>query len=780
MKIPTKVAIGTSTRRLQQTWWDQALSFIGITQRPAWQPSDAQKIIETVSKRLSNARPFQELTVSPGTTFIVFGGLQGAFHSLTRALTDLHTRSLITNDYVLKPQTYLIFLGDTSGLTAYSLETVSLILNLREANKNHVIFLAGTCESKQMWHDSGLKTELDLRIPHQAAGLTSKLDTIFAQLPKELTVTVKGTPESLLFSAFIQEKERRLPLLITGDEDAPPYQEGQGLYKDLSSNGSLTWQIVSSPVRSYRMYRSFFYDAYAEILIKDSLDTSTISLYSSNGQLPFTHGSTYNLKSGAVRIRGRALPPATAAPSCPLTLEKLARNISTLKEQLKNVQDQVNALEKQVPHQPLPAIPLEGTPILAQLKKGTPLSKEELLQAGFEVELLYNTVSAEVDTLLNEAEKKGLSVKHSPVSRKEEDTITLGSSLDLSKSAKGLGMPFKTGMSLATNKQNREGGIDHKRVHIIFLDDAYLPAIARKNIETLLNTYHTPFILAPVGSPTLAAYLDLVEEKKILVLFPQSGSLLFRKPDLTNIINYRASFNDEGRLLTTYVLDNYRPKNFAFFYQDDEFGLSILEGAKQGLKDAAIAPATEVRYQANTTNFEAAAAKLKEDNPDAIGFFATGPATVQLIRDIGVEFLANKILYAVSSVGDTATIKVLKNRGISLIMGQVVPDPDTSKIPIVKEYRRELKKQGLNEDVFSLETYITTSLTFDAMSKVGQPLTMQNLIAYFEKMKNYDFKGLTLTFDPKTRSLAQSLWIVDKDETIHIHLTGDAHENSTV
>ena len=765
---------------LKPTWWEQALSFIGLKKGPAWQPTEAQTLIEAVSGRLQEAKRSQELTVPPGTEFLVFGGLHGAFHALVRTLQDLNNRGIMSIDYALKPQTYLIFLGDTIDVTAYSLETISLILTLMQLNKERVIFLAGERESNQTWHSSSLKKELDLRLPQHATELTQKLDLIFSRLPRELTVTLKGADESLLFSAFPQEKERKFTLLITGDEDAPTYQEGQGLYKDLSSNGSLTWQVVSSPVRRYRMHHTFFNDAYAEIKLTTSFKKSTISLYASNGILPFTHGSTYALRTGTLVSRGQALPGITAGAPSPVTLEQLTQYIETLQTQTKTIQAQIDLLKKQLPQQSVPSVPIESTPLLAKLKEGVPLTTHEIQQAGFEIELLYNTLSSEVDTLLKRADKKGLITALPHTSPKEGNTITLGSSLDLSKSAKGLGIPFKTGMSLAVHKQNREGGIHHKRVNIIFLDDAYLPAIARKNIEMLLNTYHTPFIIAPVGSPTLAGYLDLVQEKKILVLFPQSGSLLFRKPELTHIINYRASFNDEGRLLTEYVLENYRPKNFAFFYQDDEFGLSILEGAKQGLKDAAIPAATEVRYQANTTNFEAAAAKIKEDNPDALGFFATGPATVQLIRDIGVEFLANKILYAVSSVGDAATIKVLKDRGISLIMGQVVPDPETSKLPIVKEYRRELKKQGLREDVFSLETYITTSLTFDAMSKIEEPVTMEKLISYFEKMKNYDYKGLTLTFNPKNRSLAKSLWIINKEETAHLDLLGGSHEDRTV
>lgn len=385
-----------------------------------------------------------------------------------------------------------------------------------------------------------------------------------------------------------------------------------------------------------------------------------------------------------------------------------------------------------------------------------------LTQEAVRLERSYNRLVLDVADLQRIAAQKGLRTEI-PLGKTQEEeeagTIIIGSTLDLSKSVKGLGIPFRGGISLKVNQQNQAGGINGKRVQVIFLDDGYIPAISRRNIEKILNEYHTPFILAPIGTPTLLASLELIKQKKVLVLFPQSGSLIFRKPDLTNIVNYRASFDDEGRLLTDFVLKKYLPKNFVFFYQDDAFGISILNGAKDTLKREGVLPGVEVSYLANTTLFHEAAQKIKNANPDAIGFFATGPATLQLIRDLGVEFLANKTLYSVSSVGDEATLKVLKERGLTMIMGQVVPNPLSSDLEIVKEYRHEIRTHGQKENVFSLEAYIVTSLTFELMSTIQGPITVGKLLEKVESLKKYNFKGLTLNFNPKNRSLAHDLWI---------------------
>ena len=146
---------------LTPSWLHRTLSQIGLRKRPAWKPSDANLIISSTYELLTktSSQPKVKLTLSPESECIVFGGIRGAFHSLTRALHDLQKRGIIDTTYKLKPGVYLIFLGDTLDLSAYALETLCLILTLQKANTQQVVFLAGHVESNQTWHSSGLHKE---------------------------------------------------------------------------------------------------------------------------------------------------------------------------------------------------------------------------------------------------------------------------------------------------------------------------------------------------------------------------------------------------------------------------------------------------------------------------------------------------------------------------------------------------------------------------------------------------------------------------------------------
>ena len=338
------------------------------------------------------------------------------------------------------------------------------------------------------------------------------------------------------------------------------------------------------------------------------------------------------------------------------------------------------------------------------------------------------------------------------------DTITLGSTMDLSRVNKGRGFAARAGLSAAVNRINREGGVHNKLVRIFIADDEYSGTLARAAIENFINDVG-PVIISPLGSPTLAASLDLIKEKKIYVLFPFSGSNLFRDQSFTNIINFRASYESEAEALVYYANRKLLGKDFALFYQDDTYGETALKGAEQMLKKLGIPKWLNVSYQTNTVQVDKAVEKIKAANPDVIALFSLPPATIELIKRLGVEFLSGKKLLALSPLGNNAFKLFLDSIGIKVTIAQAVPNPQQSNLPLVKEYREEIVKLGRPPDTYSLEGYIAASLVSDILKKIPGPITMDSVKEVIENIKNYNFKGLTLNYNPANRQLSNDLWI---------------------
>ena len=60
-----------------------------------------------------------------------------------------------------------------------------------------------------------------------------------------------------------------------------------------------------------------------------------------------------------------------------------------------------------------------------------------------------------------------------------------------------------------------------------------------------------------------------------------------------------------------------------------------------------------------------------------------------------------------------------------------------------------------------MEGFIVTSILLEQISKLKGPINGQNIMEQMEAIKDYNFKGLELNFNPVNRTLGKNLWIDD-------------------
>ena len=97
----------------------------------------------------------------------------------------------------------------------------------------------------------------------------------------------------------------------------------------------------------------------------------------------------------------------------------------------------------------------------------------------------------------------------------------------------------------------------------------------------------------------------------------------------------------------------------------------------------------------------------------------------------------------------------IRQKGLAVIISNVVPNPETSDIELVKEYRSRVKEP----DTYSLEGYIGASILVDILSKLQKPITKEKIIAECESIKDYKLKEFPLNFNSAKRQLINNIWI---------------------
>jgi hypothetical protein len=117
-----------------------------INQYQTWfQTTDAKNFLGSYA---------QKLVVPVNNEIVLIGDLQGSYHSLMRNLLRLQALGYVDNNWKIKANTYLIFLGDLVQGGKHDGEVLYTVLRLKLANNNNVICIKGNMDGRQSFHFS--------------------------------------------------------------------------------------------------------------------------------------------------------------------------------------------------------------------------------------------------------------------------------------------------------------------------------------------------------------------------------------------------------------------------------------------------------------------------------------------------------------------------------------------------------------------------------------------------------------------------------------------------
>ena len=349
----------------------------------------------------------------------------------------------------------------------------------------------------------------------------------------------------------------------------------------------------------------------------------------------------------------------------------------------------------------------------------------------------------------------------------QKHEILLGSAVDLSKSASSNGKAIKTGLSLSINEYNREKKKAQQSIQLIIRDNEYNPIQTREVVEEM-QSQGVDMIITLLGSPTLLSVMDKIENGSMLFLFPSTGASIFRKPRLPGVIHFKASYRDQVFALMPQLIDHQFVKRFVFVYQNDAFGLSGMEPAREILNTYNIKEWTEIPYVRNVGNIQSIAEKIKAAQPEAVGIFLTASTAVELCKQLGIDVAMNLKMFGLDPLAESLFEEFVIKTGLKPLISHTVPNPYTSTLPIVQEYRDLMDKANKKYGDFSLEAFIDASLFIYAIQNLKGPISQQAVRTFFEQIKDVDFKGLRLNFDPVTRTLFHNIWISDGTNSIQV------------
>jgi ABC-type branched-subunit amino acid transport system substrate-binding protein len=711
----------------------RALNALGIKRLPYTVDLFKHLLEEVVLQRESPALTGEIVQkIFPGSDeqIVIFGDLQGAFHSCIRDLQKLVQLNVLSEDLKVSEGNYIVFNGNVINGSPYNMETLFLVLQLMKRNPSQIIYIKGAKEQydqifgselmhqlRKVWGDTDVKqVELLLEkffntlptalyiMQDDAKGI--RIDANITSLPldqRESSTFFTTNDKPWIMSVNGLSKEKK-PIEIVANITVDNTYKKIGFKRHLGREIS-SWAIFSSPSASNRVLNSFLNDAFAIIETAPFIENWNITFYYHDALKSehFESPSTYNLIKGDL-LYGKSLDFFDNKDR-----EYLKQEVIQLEARVQELKEECQKKHEQI------------------------------------------TMLPEVTSLA--PEKKLLAAVH-------DDVIVFGCTLDLSKGVRNQSISLQAGIMARINDINAAGGISGKQIQLVFLDDQYTPKMARDNILQFITDFNTDIILSPIGSPTLENYLDLVREEKILVLFPITGGYIFRSPELRNIIHFRPSYTDELQALTEYLVTNRNAKKFLIFYQHDSYGTQPKDAIVATLKRLNITHYTQVPYERNDLDLAEQVKKIKDFDPDSIAFISTPVPAENLIRQLGTNFFIGKNIYGTSNnFGEASFRTFMQLKGLDFYVANVVPNPLVSDIEIAREFRNKAQKMNIIVDTIAFEGYIMASLTIYILEQIKPPFSQEKIINFVRNIKDLDFKGLHLSFDIERNSLSTTLWI---------------------
>lgn len=357
-----------------------------------------------------------------------------------------------------------------------------------------------------------------------------------------------------------------------------------------------------------------------------------------------------------------------------------------------------------------------------------------------------------------------------PSTTRSADTtpIVLGQSCALSGPAKNLGLEMRAGLLAAFSKINDEGGVKGRDIVLISRDDGYEPDMAVKNTLDFINTEKVFMLIGEVGTPTSNAVIPLVEQHKIPFFAPFTGAEFLRDPFRKYVINVRASYFQEMEKLASYLIEVKKFRKIACFYQDDSYGLAGLEGIERALKKRGLDLVSRGSYERNTVAVLRGLTDVLKAEPEAVVLVGTYSACAEFIK-LGKARTTKDLLYCnISFVGTESLQAALGRYTSNVIVSQVVPYPEDSTIPLIREYTAAMRKYQHDAPVSftSLEGYIAGKLFFQISSAVPGELQRESFIATMEQIGTFDLGGVILQFGPGDHQGMEDIYLTEINPTV--------------
>lgn len=327
------------------------------------------------------------------------------------------------------------------------------------------------------------------------------------------------------------------------------------------------------------------------------------------------------------------------------------------------------------------------------------------------------------------------------------ERVLFGQSAAFTGPAQELGLGMRLGIQAAFREANDGGGVHGRMLELASLDDAYEPEAAVVNTLQLIEDEQVFALIGAVGTPTSRSATPVAAEAGVPYIAPFTGAAFLRDPAWDNIINLRASYQQETEEMVARLTGDLGIDRIAVMYQDDSFGRDGYQGVRLALERRDMEPVAIGLYPRNTAAVKTALLDLRQGDPQAvimIGAYQPVSMLISWARHTGMD----TVFLTVSFVGSNALAQALGETGADVVVTQVVPFPTNDSLPVVASYQNALSAHASDAvpGFVSLEGYLAGRLAIEGLQRCGVELSRDCFLDSLRNAGTVDIDGFELRY----------------------------------